>query len=102
MILGSLVFLFYLLSFSPFKSRVDQFLNIFSTLVLIVLYCFCLGFALVPASSGSTREVLGYVFIALVLFLFVVNIAVIIVSKVVEFIRERSRRAKRKSDRKKL
>ena len=102
MILGSLVFLFYLSKFSPFKERLDQFLNLFSTIVLIVLYCFCLGFAVLPASSRSTREVLGYIFIALVIVLFLVNIVLIIVTKIIQFVRVKCRRRKEKKHKKKL
>lgn len=80
MLAGSVFILFYLIKFSPFILGVDQFLNIFSTLILALLYLFCFLFSLLPPSS--LLEILGYVFVGLVVFLFAVNVLTIIISKI--------------------
>ena len=102
MIFGTIIFVHYLIKFSPFKDRVDQFLNIFSTLILFVLYGFCLVFALVPVSYQQIREIIGYVFISLIVILFLVNVLTIIIDKIVSCVKERKNRFKRKKDRIKL
>ena len=84
MVFATGFFLYYLIQWRPFSSQVDFCLNILGTICLIWLYLFCLLFSILShRSSAGFRTVLGYIFIILVLFLFVVNILTIIVSKIV-------------------
>ena len=80
MIISTLLFLYYLVQWRPFTYKVDWCLNILSAVVLILLYTFCVLFALF--NCASSRTLAGYIFIILVLVLFVVNVITIIVSKI--------------------
>lgn len=98
MIVSTTLFLLYLLRWRPFSSRLDMALTSLSTVVLIVLYLFCLLFAFLSRESSiELRLALGLVFIALVLLLFAANVLIILLSKVVGCIRKcRSRKQPRK------
>ena len=48
MMAATALFLFYLLRWKPFTSRVDLCLNVISSAALVLLYFFCLLFSLVP------------------------------------------------------
>ena len=72
MVVGTLMFLLYLVRFAPFLGQTDQFLNVFSTSALITLYFFSLVFALLPVKYNKSRAVLGYVFIGQVTLLSIV------------------------------
>ncbi len=75
MIVATSLFIYYLVQWRPFRSRFDFWLNLFSSVCLVVLYIFCLIFSILSSST------LGFLFIGLVLFLFVVNILAIIIHK---------------------
>lgn len=96
MLLASATFLYYLLKYLPFVEPLDQVLNLFSTSVLIVLYLICFLLSLIHSSYALAREVLGFLFIALVLVFFLVNIVAIVVSKVKKCIQEKRKKAKQR------
>ena len=88
MVCATALFLYYLVQWRPFRSSFDFALNIFSSIVLLLLYLFCLLFSILsPRSSLSLRATLGFIFIVLVLVLFVVNVLAILLSKLVACVR---------------
>ncbi len=94
MIVSTLLFAIYLVRWRPFVSRLDHFLNILSIIILIILYCFCLIFAVLqPSSHQYSRSIIGYLFISLVLLLFLFTCILIVTSKIIECVRK-SKKAK--------
>ena len=83
MIAATSLFLVFLVKCKPFSLELDRFLNIFATVILIILYFFCFVLALLDESSYlKEREVIGYFFISLVLLFFTFTSVLILVSKV--------------------
>ena len=83
MIGATIFFLVFLIKWKPFLLRLDRFLNILATIILIILYCFCLLFSFLDRSRYmSERRVIGYVFIGLVLGFFIFTCLVVSISKV--------------------
>lgn len=79
---ATLLFLLYLIKSRPFSLKLDRFLNILASLVLLILYSFCFTFSLLSESSFKReRRLIGYIFIALVLGFFVVTVFLIFISK---------------------
>ena len=83
MLLATVLFLFYLFRWLPFRSTFDQFLNIFSTIILAVLYAFCVLFSF--TLPLEIRESLGLAFLFSVLLLFLINLTLILVNKIITF-----------------
>ena len=107
MVLATSLFLYYLVQWRPFLSKLDLSLNIFSSALLLVLYLLCFLFS-VLSSSQRMRSTLGYILIVLVLLLFVINVLTILVSKIVACAQHCAKRRKkrlwpeRESEQKKL
>ena len=83
MILATLLFLLFLIKWKPFSLKLDRFLNILATFILIVLYCFCLVFSFLDESEfRASCRIIGYVFIGLVLGFFVFACLLVLISKI--------------------
>lgn len=96
MIIATLLFLAFLIKWKPFSLKLDSFLNILATFILIVLYVFCLVFSFLDEVSFQTeRRIIGYVFIALVLGFFVFTCLLVFISKVRECVNKSKKRKKK-------
>lgn len=76
-------FLAFLIKWKPFPLRLDHFLNIFATIILITLYFICLILSFMNQSSfKKERDIIGYIFISLVIGFFVFACLLVFISKV--------------------
>ena len=92
MIVATILFLLFLIKWKPFSQKLDRFLNILATFILIVLYCFCLLFSYLNESHFlSQRRIIGYVFIGLVIGFFIFSWGLVIISKIRLCISKRKR-----------
>ena len=97
MVIAASFFLYYLIQWKPFLSAIDSVLTTLSTIVLIILYLFCLLFSVLsPQHFPTLRTTLGYIFIIIVLALFAINFFTILFSTLVKCIITCSKRKRRR------
>ena len=95
--IATAAFLYYLVKLKPFKGVLDHFLNIVSTLFLLVLYLFCLCFvALDGTRHSSVRDILGFTFIGIAVLLFLINVVAIIVFTIMNCVKKCKKKKGRK------